>query len=36
MLFKLSILDEDCVHANNLEKIGQKKGKPGGSKKKEY
>jgi hypothetical protein len=36
MLFKPRTVDEACVQAQYLENIGQKKGKPSGSKKKEH
>jgi hypothetical protein len=35
MIFNPRVVDEACVEAQYLEKIGQKKGKPSGSKKKE-
>jgi hypothetical protein len=36
MLFKPRTMDEACVQAQYLENIGQKKGNPSGSKKKEH
>jgi hypothetical protein len=36
MLFKPRTVDEACVQAQYLENIGQKKGKPSGSKQKEH
>jgi hypothetical protein len=35
MLFKPRIMDEACVQEQYLENIGQKKGRPSGSKEKE-
>jgi hypothetical protein len=34
MIFKPRKMDEACIHAQYLENIGQKKGKPSGSKEK--
>jgi hypothetical protein len=36
MLFNPRTVDEACVHAQYLENIGQNKGQPSGSKKKEH
>jgi hypothetical protein len=36
MIFKTGILDEACVHAQCMENIGHKKGKPIGFKQKEH